>query len=467
MKEYDLVVIGSGAGMNVAVKARQKEMHVALIESGPMGGTCLNKGCIPSKIFIHPADVIREMEGARNIGVHSSVKNVDFKVIHKRMWDHVLEGKQSMEKGVKADAGMDLYTEPGRFTAPKTIRSGKTTMHSDRIVVACGARPRVPPVPGLEETGFLTSETVFDIDEIPGSIIILGGGYIGCEFAHFFSSMGSKVTIVGRSPALLSREEPEVSMLLQEVMSRHTDLKLGHEAVSVSSSRKGKKVVFKDRKTKAEGEVEGDEILVATGVRSNADLIDAKAGGIKLDARGYVVANEYLETSVPGIWALGDIIGRNMFRHTANYESQVVWKNISTKRTKADEHAVPYAVFTHPQVAGVGMTEAEAKKSGKNILVGRGTFSDCAMGYAMAVEESLVKVVVDAENLRILGVRIVGPQASILLQPFVYLMNAGDGTFMPLAHSQIIHPALSEAVVGALNDLHDPDANPHNKQHNH
>jgi dihydrolipoamide dehydrogenase len=463
LEEYELIVIGSGAGMNVVDRARKASMKVALVENGPLGGTCLNRGCIPSKILIHPADVIREIEDAARVGVHAKIKDLDFNLVRKRMWDLVLGDRQGMERSVQADSGLGYYHLTGYFIGPKILQVGDKQVTAPKIMIAAGVRTKVPDVPGLKESEVLTSENVFGIERLPGQLVILGGGYKACEFAHFFSAFGTQVTIVGHNPRLLPKEELEVSELVKKVTSKYVDVRVNQDVVEIKQGRRRKTIVHRDRTTGAVGEIEAEEILVTTGVKSNSDLLKPEASGIAVDKNGYIIVNEFLETNVPGIWAFGDIIGRNMYRHTANYESDVAWSNaFGMQKVKLDEHAIPHAVFSYPQVASVGMTENEARSKGLNVLVGLNMYSNCAKGYAMRDEESFVKVIVQMETRKILGASVIGPHAAILLQPLVYLMNAGDQSFIPLAQSQTIHPALSEAVVGAFARLHT-----HQHEHDH
>ncbi|MDD1768324.1 MAG: dihydrolipoyl dehydrogenase [Methanomassiliicoccales archaeon] len=463
MEQYDLIVIGSGAGMNVADRARQRGLKVALLENGPLGGTCLNRGCIPSKILIHPADVIRDIEDASRIGVSAKIKDIDFNLVRKRMWELVLGDRKGMERAVESDSGLGFFHLTGHFIGPKTLQVGDKQITAPKIMIAAGVRTKIPSVPGLVESDVLTSENVFNIEKLPTELVVFGGGYKACEFAHFFSAFGTKVTIIGHNPRLLPKEEPEVSDLVKKTMSRYVDVRVNQDVVSVEKGWRRRTIAFRERNTGQTGSVEAEEILVTTGVKSNSDLLRPEASGILMDKNGYIVVNDYLETNVPGIWAFGDIIGRNMYRHTANYESDVAWSNaFEMQKVRLDEHAVPHAVFTYPQVASVGMTEAEARSKGFKVLVGINPYSNCAKGYAMGDEESFVKVVVQAETRKILGASVIGPHAALLLQPLVYLMNAGDQSFIPIAKSQTIHPALSEAVVGAFARLRS-----HEHEHTH
>ena len=444
--------------MNVVSKARSTGLKVALVENWVMGGTCLNRGCIPSKILTYPAEMIRQIQHASEIGIHAKIETIDFELVRKRMWDLVLRDRKGIEEGVAADSGLDFYHTTARFIGPNTLQVGQDQIKAPKIVLAIGVRTSIPDIPGLRETGFETSESILDLQTLPRSLIILGGGYKACEFGHFFSAFGTNVSIIGHNPRILPREEEEVSDLVLAKMMEYLKVKVNQEVVSIRKGEKGKIVVLKDRATGFVEEIEAEEILLATGVQSNADMIDPEASGIRTDSGKYIIVNEYLETNVPGIFAMGDVIGRTMFRHTANYHAQLVWINAFAKnKVKLDEHAVPHAVFGFPEVASVGVTQSEAKAKGIKVLIGMSQYIDCAKGYAMGEEDSFVKVVVDLNSYHIIGVSAVGTNASILVQSMVYLMNAGDHTYLPLARSQTIHPALSEVVVNAFGNLHDPD----------
>jgi dihydrolipoamide dehydrogenase len=453
MKDYDLIVIGSGAGMNVASSAVSQNMKVAVIDNGPLGGTCLNRGCIPSKVMIYPADVIRTAQHAKKIGVHMKLEKVDFDLIMKRTWEIVLDGRHEMERGVKATDSLDFYNVDASFISDYTMRAGKDRIRADKIVIASGARPLVPRIEGLEEVGYETNRTIFDIKTPPKSMTIVGGGYIAAEFGHFFSSIGVKVTIIGRNPRLLPQAEPEISELLQTEMSKYCRVFTNHEVLR-AKTEEGKRVIV--ARNRADGKLykfPAEMILVAAGRRSNSDILMPEKTGVQTDAKGWIIVDEYLRTTKENIWALGDSIGRNMFRHTANYESDIVWRNAFTEhRHPLDEHAVPNAVFTYPQVASVGLTQEQASAD-HEILVGMNKYYDVAKGFAMGDESSFVKVIVERGTGKILGAHIIGPHAAILVQSLVYLMNAGRQDYMPLAVSQTIHPALSEAVVNAFGGL--------------
>jgi dihydrolipoamide dehydrogenase len=467
MEKYDLIVIGSGAGMNVASNAVNSGMHVAVVERYLMGGTCLNYGCIPSKILLYPADVIRGLDDAASLGIKGTINHVDFPFIMKRMRHFIDEDRLGMERGVEGSDSLIWHKDTGEFIGDYTLKVGNNKITAPKIVIASGARQIIPNIPGLKETGYIDNISVFNLKKQPKSIILLGGGYISCEFGHFFSALGTKVTIVGRNPRLLKNEEPEISQIVKKRFSKYASIYTGYEAIEVNKEGHNKAVLAKNQ---ADGKVykfKADEIMVAIGRKSNSDLLKPEKTGVETDSGGWIKVNEYLETTKSNIWAMGDATGYHMFRHTANYEASLVWRNAYTDhKQKTDYHAVPHAVFGYPQVAAVGMTQAEAKAAGYKILVGKAKYTDVAKGFAMGEEVSLVKVIVDGESRRILGAHIVGTDASDLVQQVVYLMNTDDQDYMPMAKAQVIHPALSEVVITAFANLQFPD-NAHGHSHNH
>jgi len=463
MKKYDLIVVGSGAGMIIVSRGIRAGMKVALVDHGPMGGTCLNSGCIPSKVLIYPADVIRTLEAARAVGIEARVEKIDFDIIMKRMHSVVDEGRRRMEQSAEGAENLDWYRGWGEFVGDLEMKFGEETITAPQIFIASGSRASVPPIPGLVEAGYIDNVSALALKRPPKSLAILGGGYIACEFGHFFSAMGTKVTILGRSHQLLKNEDSEISEIVKKRLGEHVNVKTGHEAVKVEWEG-GKKVVSaRDVDSGKVREFAAEEVMVAAGRRPNTDILKPEKTGVEVDRHGWIVVDDYLETTRPGVWAIGDAIGKHMFRHAANREARLAWNNAfgdlnegKREKEKVDYHAVPHAVFAYPQVGAVGMTEEGAKASGYKILVGRAKYTDVAKGYAMAEEESLVKVVVQRETGRILGCQIVGSEAANLVQQVVYLMNAGSQDYRPLARSMVIHPALSEVVARAFANLMPP-----------
>jgi mycothione reductase len=372
MEKYDVIVIGAGSGMKVVWNALAENPKVALIDKGPPGGTCLNNGCIPSKIMIYPADVISSLKDAKKIGVESKEIKVDFGLIMKRLWDLIEHERKDIEEALQSEKNLTWLKEIGEFTGDYTIKAGGETVAAPKICIATGARPGLPAIPGLKESGYLDNVTVLNLKKLPESMVIIGAGYIGCEYGHCFSALGTKVTLIGRHPVVLDNEDPEISEIVTKTLSRDLTYAANCDADHIEKDGDKKVVFAKNIKTGKVERFEAEEILIAAGRKSNADILKPEETGVETDKGGWITVNKYLETTKPGIFALGDATGRFMFKHTANYEADVVSDNmLSGKKRENDTHAVPHAVFTHPQVGSVGMTEAEALRARRNILVGR------------------------------------------------------------------------------------------------
>jgi dihydrolipoamide dehydrogenase len=309
----------------------------------------------------------------------------------------------------------------------------------------------------LENVQYHTSDTILNMDRLPKNIAIIGGGYIAAEYGHFFSAMGSKVTVIGRNRQFIPEEEPEVSALARRELQKHITIITNHEVRNVeNSSAAKKKLVAVDRETGKEIEVTAEEILVASGRGPNTDILHPEKAGIKTDEKGWITVNEYLETSQPNIWAFGDADGRYLFKHVANYEAMLVYYNAVLKKgIKVDYHAVPHAVFTYPEIASVGLREKEAvEKYGKsNLLIGIQRYEDTAKGLAMGVKKYFAKVIVESTTKEILGAHIIGPYASILIHEIINLMYTPTRTAEPILEGMHIHPALSEVVQRAFNSI--------------
>jgi len=312
----------------------------------------------------------------------------------------------------------------------------------------------------LKEVGYLDNVTLLNLEEPPESLIVIGAGYVACEYGHFFSAMGTKVTILGRGPRILKNEDPEVSQIVSNILSKSLTILANHEVIGVKL-KDGKKVVSAHNHVDNKiYEFYADEILLAAGRRSNSDILKPDRSRIETDQNGWIKVDKYLETTKKDIWAIGDAIGKHMFRHTAKYESDVVIHNMlraerQDDRKEVDFHAVPHVVFTNPQVAGVGLKESEAIDAGHKVLVGQARYMDVAKGVAMAEENGFVKVVIEDKTGKILGCSIVGSEAPEIIQQVVYLMNTDRQDMELLNRSQIIHPTLNEVLVQAfINSSH-------------
>ena len=455
VKDYDLIVIGTGSVMEI-VNAMQQEnphMKVAVIDKDEPGGICLTRGCIPSKILLYPAELVRTIETASDFGISVEMKNVDFRAVMQRMISLINADIEGMRQGLTHTKNLDYYREVAEFVAPYTLKVGRETIKSKMIFLCTGSRPVIPPIEGLENVKYYTSDTILKLDRLPKSIAVIGGGYIAAEYGHFFSAMGSEVTIIGRNQQFIPEEEPEVSALAKRELEKHITIMTGHEVQSAENAAEGKKLHAVNRQTGKNVEITAEEILVASGRGPNQDILHPEKGGIRIDEKGWIIVNEYLETSQPNVWALGDADGRYLFKHVANHEALIVYYNAVEKRAiKVDYHAVPHAVFTSPEIASVGLKEKEAvEKYGKsNLLIGVQRYEDTAKGLAMGVKDYFAKIILESTTLKILGAHIIGPHASILIQEIVNLMYTTTQSVEPLIEGMHIHPALSEVVQRAV-----------------
>jgi mycothione reductase len=471
MKEYHSILIGTGSAMNFASELinRNPGKKIAVIDKDDPGGICLTRGCIPSKLLLYPAELIRIIENAAKFGVDLEIKRIDFKFVMNRMRKDISQDIEMIRQGLSSDPEIDYYHEVAEFVAPYTMKAGNETITSKMIFLCTGSKPIIPSLNGLDETGYLTSDTVLKMTELPDSIAIIGGGYIAAEYGHFFSAMGSRVTIIGRNPQFIPQEEPEISALAARDMSRHLKIITNHEAVKVQKTADGKKMITaKDRVNGKDVIVVAKEILVAAGREPNTEILHLEKGGIKIDSKGWISVNEYLETSQPGIWAFGDADGKYLFKHVANYESRVVYYNaILKEKVRVDYHAVPHAVFSYPEIAGVGLKEKEAieKYGQEKVVIGFQKYDDTAKGKAMEVKDYFVKVILEKSSSKILGAHIIGPYASILIHEIIPLMYTEEQNANPIIYGMHIHPALSEVVERAFHSLMSPEHYQHTLKH--
>jgi mycothione reductase len=455
MKEYDVIVVGSGAGMLIVESALLQGLTVALVDKGPLGGTCLNVGCIPSKMLIYPADRIVEIQEAAKLGISAEITAIDCDAILERMRRTVKEGRDQMRRGIERTEDLDFYEAEGHFTDDYTMEVEGEQLKGQKIFIVSGARPSIPPVKGIDKIEYLTNETVLGLNKSPKSLIIIGGGYIAAEYGHFFAAMGTDVTIVQRRDRLVPNEEPEIAELLTTELAKRMNVYTNTEVSEARRDKEGYTIIGKDKITGEARQFVADKVMIATGRRSNADLLNVENTGVETDKRGFIAVNEYLETSKEHIWALGDATGKHMFRHVANRAALVAWHNsIHTEKVKMDYRAIPHAIFSHPQIASVGLTEEEAKKE-HEILVGTAPYSAIAKGEAMMETAGFAKAIVDRNSQKILGFHIIGPYAPTLIQEVVNVM-ANEQDMMALAKGMHIHPALPELILVTLQNLREP-----------
>lgn len=468
MTEHDLIVLGGGTGNVVAAAAAEEGVDVGLVERGPLGGTCLNRGCNPSKQLIHSANVAETVRNADRFGIDASLDGVAFEELVDGVAARMADLAGAKERRAREADDITLYRAEGRFVDAHEVEVGPGTdadgaggggerLSADRIVLAGGARPMVPEsIDGTDEVDFLTSADVLrgDLEGLPDRLVIVGGGYIAVEMSHFFSQMGSEVVIVGRGGTLLGREDEAVSEHLTDVHREkpRIELELGYEATAFAREG-GRTVVTAESESGERIDVRGDRLLVATGRRPNSDLWNVSAAGIETDGKGFVETDEYLETSVEGVWAIGDIAGNYMFKHSGDKEAEYAVENaVRGNERRVTYPGMAHAVFGSPQVGSLGKTEGELDE-GTEYVVGRYGYDETALGAALDTRGGFAKVVVGGGD-EILGFHVVGPEASTLVHEVSTAMAAGaDAT--TVAETIHVHPALSEVVQGAFREARD------------
>ena len=478
MDEYDFLVIGSGSGLDVANVAVNQGQSVAIVEKGPLGGTCLNRGCIPSKLLLYHADVLETIERADEFKIDATVEDVAFGDIVREVNEEVSGDAESIRNGLESSPDHALYDGEARFVDDRTVEvSGGADdgarIRGETVLIAAGTRPSVPPIDGIDDVDYLTSTEALQLETPPEHLVIVGGGYIAAELGHFFGTFGSDVTIVGRRPDLLPEADETVAEAFTERYADRFDLYTGHTATAVSAS--GDRVTVEARPYEYGDDpgvvedaeavtVTGDELLVAAGRVPNTDVLNVEATGVETDERGFVETDEYLRTTAEGVWALGDIVGEYLLKHSANHETRSAARNIFGDELQAvDYSAMPFAVFASPEVAGVGASEEDLREAGAEYATNTYRYGDTARGDAMKAE-GFVKALIDLDG-EILGCHVIGPEASTLIQEVVVAMKSGSGTVRDIREAVHIHPALPEVVDRAFSGGFSRGGHDHDHHH--
>ena len=447
---FDLIIVGSGSGNSIPDYLA--DWNVAIVERDVFGGTCLNRGCIPSKMFVYPADVAVAAETSAKLGIDTQFNGADWAAIRNRVFGLIDPiASSGREYRATGTPNVTLIEGTADFVDERTLDVEGRRITAPNILLAAGARPVVPPITGLMETGFHTSDSIMRLPELPKRLGIIGGGFIAVEMGHVFSGLGSQVTVFNRSNTLLRGFDQDISATFTEVFGQRVELLLGHVPTKVERVADGIKI------TCAVGETIVDEILVATGREPNSDLLNVDAAGLACHHHGTVAVDDTMATNVPGIWAIGDLANNYQLKHLANAEATVAFWNIAHPDDLRHQSykAVPSAVFSNPQVATVGLTEQEATKQGRSFSVGRRDYGGTAYGWAMADETGFAKVLVDDETGLIIGAHVLGPQASSIIQPLIQAMQFDQRAEDVAREVFYIHPALTEVVENALLDALD------------
>jgi mycothione reductase len=451
MKKYDLIAIGSGGVTKISTYAAKMGLKVALVEKSKLGGTCLNRGCIPSKMIIYPANVATLIrEDTKKFDMKVKIENINFGKIIRRISKTVDGESSGIKEAYSSGELLDYYNGHARFISDKVIEVNGKKLTAKKIFVATGARPSIPPIEGLKGTPYMTSTEALRNTKVPKKLIVIGSGYIGCELGHAYGGLGSEVHIITRSE-LIKREDKDVRKEFTKVFSKLYNI---HQFSPTKVSFKdGTFTVSGKDKSGKKKSIKGDALLVATGVKPNTDDLGLDKTSIHVNKKGFIEVNNFLETAVPEVYALGDCIGRNLFRHAVNFEGETLFENLYVKKQKKaiKYPPMPHAVFTYPEIAGVGKTEDELIASKKEYIVGMRNYKSSAMGMARLSEFGFVKLLFDKKNKKLLGAQIIGEEAATMVHQLIYAMTF-KATVDDLDKIIYIHPALPEVVKKAVRD---------------
>jgi mycothione reductase len=448
VRHFDLVIIGSGSG-NTILSPAFEHWDVALVEHGTFGGTCLNVGCIPTKMYVYAADVAETIRRAARYGIDASIDKVRWSDIRDRVFgriDPIAEGGRRYR--AERSPNVTVYPGSARFTGPRQIATGTgETITADRVVIAAGSRPVIPAEIARAGVPVHTSDTIMRLDALPERLVILGGGYIAAEFAHVFSALGVRVCLAARSRPLLRHLDDTLAERFTATVASRWELHLGRLVRQLEGDSSGIRATLDDGTV-----LTGDVLLVATGRIPNSDLLDLDAAGVTTHVDGRIVIDPQQRTRAEGVYALGDISSEYQLKHVANHEARVVAHNLlhPDEPVATDHRFVPAAVFTDPQIATVGLTETDCVTRGLDFAVQVQEYGDVAYGWAMEDTTGFCKVIAERGSGRLLGAHLMGPQASSLIQPLVQAMSLGQ-TAREIASGQYwIHPALPEVLENAL-----------------
>jgi pyruvate/2-oxoglutarate dehydrogenase complex dihydrolipoamide dehydrogenase (E3) component len=453
MRNFDAIVIGSGqAGPSLTARLAGAGMSVAFIEREHFGGTCVNDGCIPTKTLVASAQAAHMARRASDYGVRIATIDVDMKAVKARKDAISGHSRSGVEKWLRGMQGCTIFWGSARFIGPKQVAVNGEELSAEKIFINVGGRPSVPPIPGLDRVAYLTNTSMMGVDFLPEHLIILGGSYIGLEFAQMYRRFGSAVTVIEALPRLVAREDEDISAELAKILEGEgIAVKLGAKALSVV--RKGNGIVVEIDTSTGRAQVEGSHLLVAIGRRPNTDDLGLEKAGVKLDARGYIEVDDELRTSAPGIWALGDCNGRGAFTHTSYNDYEIVAANLlDNDSRRVSDRITAYALYTDPPLGRAGLSQAEARGTKRPTLVANWSMARVGRAVERGETEGFMRILIDRDSKQIVGASLLGLNADEVVHEILDLMYA-KAPYTILQRAMHIHPTVSEYLPTMLGSL--------------
>jgi pyruvate/2-oxoglutarate dehydrogenase complex dihydrolipoamide dehydrogenase (E3) component len=454
MPNYDAIIIGTGqSGPALARRLVAAGWKVAIIERKLFGGTCVNTGCTPTKTLVASAYVAHVARRAGDYGVRiEGSVNVDMKGIKTRKDAVVAVFRNGVERSLKTLQGCTVYQGHGRFVAEKKVAVNDSELAADQIFINVGARAAIPPIPGLDQVPYLTNSSMMNIDFLPSHLVILGGSYVGLEFAQVYRRFGSEVTVIELGPRLISREDEDVSHAVADFLKEEgIDVRVGSKMVGVE--KQGNSIAAKVESTGRVSQITGTHMLVATGRRPNTDDLGLDRAGIATDARGHIVVDDQLRTNISGIWAMGDCNGRGAFTHTSWNDFEIVAANLlDNDQRRVSDRITAYALYTDPPLGRAGMTEAEVRKTGKPALISTMAMKDVTRAYERGEAKGFMKILVDRDSKQILGASFLGFEGDEVIHCVLDIMYA-EAPYTVVQRAMHIHPTVSEFIPTMMDRL--------------
>jgi pyruvate/2-oxoglutarate dehydrogenase complex dihydrolipoamide dehydrogenase (E3) component len=454
MADYDAVIIGTGqAGPALARRLVATGWKIAIIERKFFGGTCINTGCTPTKTLIASGYAAHLTRRAAEFGVTlSGTPTVDMKAVKARKDAVTIASRAAVERSLKGLQGCTVYEAHARFIGPKQIKVADEVLRADKIFINVGGRAVIPSIPGLDEVAYLTNSSMMNVDFLPAHLIVLGGSYVGLEFAQLYRRFGSDVTVIEPAPRLVSREDEDVSRAIADILeAEDIDIRVNSKAVGVKKQGAGIAVTIETAGTRSQ--IDGSHLLLAVGRRPNTDDLGLEHAGVVTDARGYIEVDDQLRTSVPGIWALGDCNGRGAFTHTSYNDFEIVAANLlDNDQRRVTDRITAYALYIDPPLGRAGMTEAEVRKSGRPALIATMAMENVSRAYEKSETKGFMKILIDRETKEILGASLLGLSGDEVIHCILDTMYA-KAPFTVLQRAMHIHPTVSEFVPTMLGDL--------------